>query len=188
MDWQRTVSVLAVALAACFPPPSIPIGTTHPSVHLVFWGAHPEAVQTQADYTSLIVSPGNFFDRLSEYGVGKGTLGPLTLATPSIVSPVHDTDVLALLDAEVTSRAPDDIWVVVLPPGVTTYLLGGASAYHGVASAGYAYCIIAGGGISHEVAEAAAHREIGDACEGMLETIDGVLVQRVWSAKLGACI
>ena len=172
----------------------------NPEVRFVVWGDQPNAATTlEADWYSLFAN--GVFDRLAEYGVHGGTLGPTTQAQPDLAPSVYD-------DAWVTQQllseiipVPNTIWVVVLPPGSTTVGLQAshASGYHfwGVVP----YAIVPGEGeilISHEIYEAATdpdglgyrwgEKEIGDYCEGQVDEIGGVWVQKVWSVKEGACL
>jgi hypothetical protein len=215
-----------------------------PEVHFDFWGDYwtnqvpdgglPEEQQYWVDWTDILTR-GTVLQRLDEYGIHGGSLeivvhnndtsaniGPDTDIDEAGLPELSDSVFPAQLNLEISLDLlpyPNDnsLYVVMLPPGVTTQHLvnDNAAAYHNWASYGsqrYAYAVIGYQGanqaddavLSHEIYEAATDPdvktgfidwttgdEIADLCEdhrGQSNVvIGGVTVQKVWSQAACTC-
>ena len=173
---------------------------------------------------------GNVLQLMAEYGVHQGNMDPYShFNNGSTVylndGGVNDAGVKVLDDSSFVNTLNNEIqygnlpfptdntiYVVMLPPGVTSNFLvtDGFSGYHRSGTYGnqrYAYAIVLYLGpdetnvvISHELAEAATdpllgtgytgsndEQEVGDLCTGVFDYIDGIAVQKMWSQDLCSC-
>jgi hypothetical protein len=194
----------------------------HPDIHLIFWGDYwtttPGILDVNTYMThwdTLINAPGHVFDRLGEYGVGKGDFDvhPGWATPPFDLNGITEVALEQEIQAEIGHVTPepgiDTIYAVMLPPGVRTELMS-AGHYGGYHYATFyqhtpiAYSVTAYGRqdvvLSHELYESASDPsdlgwrtydstslEVGDMCEGQYVDIDGLTVQKLWSNNAGGC-
>ncbi len=204
-----------------------------PAMHFDFWGSYWSAgtVFEQSQYESAwtTLMGGHVLDRLAEYGIHDGELNANSSnnSFPDAKNVVTDAGVLQMIDDKVIapklvqeiqfSYVPfptdDTLYVVMLPPGMTTNNLfyNGWSGYHGHAFYGkqrFTYAIIGYStdqnytniSISHELYEAATDpdgteffqgsdgEEVGDLCNRVPTSIDGLVVEKVWSQGSCTCL
>ncbi len=183
-----------------------------------YWGTHlAETDGISTRWQTLLNSPGHVLDRLQEYGVTGGTADP-RIAMPAYepVNGLDEVSVQFELEGEIAAGllpAPvtGTLYIIMLPPSVTTWFATQMhfngyhtfGLYHG---APYTYAVInyqadttySDVVVSHEIYEAATDpffttwgafsQEVGDMCEGKYVTIDGDVVQQVWSVAWSSCL
>lgn len=169
----------------------------HPEIRFVVWGGQDPA-QLESDWQTLFAN--GVFDRLAEYQIVGGSLGPTIQALPDLQPDVFDDAWIWKQFSHQVAFGPGIAWVIVLPPGSSTPILQANSwnAYHFWSSVPYAVAPYNEVLISHEIYEMATDpiglgyiwggKEVGDFCEGQSDSIAGVNVQKVWSAAAGACL
>jgi hypothetical protein len=210
-------------------------GTVIPraSIQFVYWGGYwtGSGQNERAAYDQAWNDVGNnaaFYGRLIEYStaaqtIGAGTWIGSTLSNPTLMSGVTITEsqIQQGLAAELTagSVAPlvaGRIYVVMLPPGVTSQLdetnnfAGHHAEFADPSGSGLpiVYAVITYNTdtgyndplISHEISESVTDpdlttgwydsngNEIGDLCRFQYSTLDGFPIEEIWSDKACACV
>jgi hypothetical protein len=206
----------------------------HARVTTLFWGGYwsGTGASERTGYDQTWNDIGNnaaFYARLAEYSttaqtIGAGSWTGSVLANGALASgaTVTEAQIQAELSAEIgAGTAPaitaDSIYVIMIPPGVTSQLdqqnnFAGHHSQFGDAKRGtlpIRYAVITYSSdptytnpvISHELSETISDpdlstgwwdtgdgQEIGDICRFNYVTLDGFQIEKIWSQKQCACI
>lgn len=196
-----------------------------PVIRFVFWGsyweeAYNEALTTVQTWDDLVTNERILPTLLSEYGIRDGVVAVKVWNTEATImdGTVKDADVPRMLNAsmlrgELPIPNSDAIFVIVLPPNVSTPMLnenGSGTGYHSSATYGgdkYTYAVIDHTlnfdnrdiTIAHEIYETVTdpddggyrdnkYFEVGDICNGIPRTMGSHTVQKVFSQKACQCL
>ncbi len=203
-----------------------------PSVAMLFWGSYwaGAGAAAQNDYATAWATIANdpaFYARLAEYStsaqtIGTGSWAGFTLADPSLAdgATISEAQIQAEIGAEIAagsapSLTASRIYVVMLPPGVTSVLDSEddfAGHHAQFVPAGETqpvrYAVITYNTdegyndpvVSHEVSEATTDPdlttgwydqdgdEISDICRFTYSSLDGYLIEDIYSMKSCACV
>jgi hypothetical protein len=192
---------------------------TAPKVHLVFWGnwwftSGGHQLDQMAQTWNILANDPNFYQPLSEYGIGSGSLNGIFFSNWNLPSGKISDDYIQqelqseIIAGDLPSLDSNSIYVFLLPPNTQAAydIQNHFAGYHGHIGSKTTYSAIEyqtnhgmDSIISHEIYEAATdpdgtgfhggpgETEVGDYC-GTKYILDGYSIQQVWSQTQCQCI